>query len=212
VATITLWMSRGACSLAPHILLLEIGATFDTVVVSTSDGGTFSETFTSLNPKQRVPVLALGNDVITELPAIVTAISSLAPERHLMGATPIDTVRVYEWMNWLSGTLHGQGFGGLWRPHRFSDDPAAFESIIAKARKTILECFDMIEDKLDAPYSTGGTFTAVDPFLLVFYRWGNRIGFNMSKRYPTYSVFARAMMERPSVAGAFNAEQIALET
>lgn len=211
MARITLWMSPGACSLAPHILLNEIGATFDTVVVSTSHGSTLSETFTSLNPKQRVPVLALGDDIITELPAIATAISNLAPARHLMGATPIDSVRVYEWMNWLSGTLHGQGFGGLWRPHRFSDDPAVFESIIAKARKTIVECFDLIEDKLDAPYSTGGAFTAVDPFLLVFYRWGNRIGIDMSKRYSTYSLFARALMERPSVAGAFNAEQITLE-
>jgi glutathione S-transferase len=210
MTAITLWMSPGACSLAPHILLHEIGATFDTVIASTSDGGTLTETFTSLNPKQRVPVLALGNEVITELPAIATAISDLAPERHLMGATPIDTVRVYEWMNWLSGTLHGQGFGGLWRPHRFADDPAVFDSIIAKARRTIAECYDMIETKLDGPYSTGGAFTAVDPFLIVFYRWGNRIGIDMGGRYPTYSAFARGLTQRPSVAAALDAEQIAV--
>ena len=110
MTAITLWMSPGACSLAPHILLHEIGATFNMVVAATSGGGTSTDAFTRLNPKQRVPVLALGNEVITELPAIVTAISNLAPERHLMGDTPLDTARVYEWMNWLSGTLHGQGF------------------------------------------------------------------------------------------------------
>lgn len=211
MTAITLWMSPGACSLAPHVLLHEINATFDTVVASTSAGGTLTEEFTRLNPKQRVPVLALGNEVITELPAIVTAISNLAPERHLMGATPLVTVRVYEWMNWLSGTLHGQGFGGLWRPHRFSDDPAVFDSIIAKARKTIAECYDLIESKLEGPHSTAGAFTAVDPFLLVFYRWGNRIGIDMSARYPKYSIFARALVRRPSVVAAFNAEQIALD-
>lgn len=211
MTAITLWMSSGACSLAPHILLHEIGATFDTVVASTSAGGTLTEEFTRLNPKQRVPILALGNEVITELPAIVTAISNLAPEHHLMGATPLDNVRVYEWMNWLSGTLHGQGFGGLWRPHRFSDDPAVFDSIIAKARKTIAECYDMIESKLEGRHSAGGAFTAVDPFLLVFYRWGNRIGIDMSERYRNYSVFARALVQRPSVVTTFNAEQIALD-
>jgi glutathione S-transferase len=44
--------------------------------------------------------------------AIATAIANLAPGRHLMGRTALDRVRVYEWMTWLSGTLHGQGFGG----------------------------------------------------------------------------------------------------
>lgn len=210
MAAIILWMSPGACSLAPHIFLHEIGATFDRVVASTSDGGTVTEGFTALNPKQRVPVLALGSEVITELPAIMTAISNLAPERQLMGATPLDTVRVYEWMNWLSGTLHGQGFGGLWRPHRFTDDPAAYGSITAKGRSTIAQCFDMIEDKLDGPYSTGGAFTAVDPFLLVFYRWGNRIGIDMSERYPRYTSFAYTLMGRTSVIAAFDAERIAL--
>jgi len=208
---IKLWMSPGACSLAPHILLHELGVSFQTVIASTSDGGTLSEEFTRLNPKQRVPVLALDDEVITELPAICTAISSLAPDRQLMGATPLETARVYEWMNWLSGTLHGQGFGGLWRPHRFSDDPDAFEGIMMKAKKTIEECYGMIEGELGGPYSSGLAFTAVDPFLLVFYRWGNRIGAAMKDRYPSYAAFAENLMQRPSVAAAFAAEKIYID-
>lgn len=209
MADIKLWYSPGACSLAPHVLLHEIRVPFDAVETSVAKAANLTVEFARINPKKRVPVLSLDSEVITEVPAIATAIANLAPERHLMGRTALDRVRVYEWMNWLSGTLHGQGFGGLWRPQRFSDDPDVFERIKAKSRTTISECFEIIESKLTGPYSTGDGFTAVDPFLLVFYRWGNGIGIDMPKIYPSYTTFAQKLVGRDSVAAALAAEGIA---
>jgi len=148
VPEIKLWYSPGACSLAPHVMLHEIRVPFDAVETSVAKGANQTDEFARINPKCRVPVLSLDDEVITEVPATATAIANLAPERHLMGRTALDRVRVYEWMNWLSGTLHGQGFGGLWRPQRFSDDPEVFESIKAKAKKTISECFNVREPDL----------------------------------------------------------------
>lgn len=205
---IKLWYSPGACSLAPHILLHEVRIPFDAVETSLAEAANLTDEFARLNPKQRVPVLSLDGEVITEVPAIATAIANLAPERHLLGRTALDRVRVYEWMNWLSVTLHGQGFGALWRPQRFSDDPGVFESIKAKALKTISECFEVIESRLTGPYSTGDRFTAVDPFLLVFYRWGNGIGIDMPKATPSYTIFAQGLVQPDSVAAAFAAEGI----
>jgi len=205
---IKLWYSPGACSLAPHVLLHEIRVLYDAVETPFAKAAHLTDEFARINPKKRLPVLSLDGEVITEVPAIATAISNLAPERHLMGRTALDRVRVYEWMNWLSGTLHGQGFAGLWRPQRFSDDPAAFESIKAKGRTTISECFDVIETRLSGPYSTGDGFTAVDPFLLVFYRWGNGIGIDMPKTCPSYTSFAQRLVQRDSVAAALAAEGI----
>ncbi len=208
VPDIKLWYSPGACSLAPHVLLHEIGVPFDAVETSVAKAANLTDEFARINPKKRVPVLSLDGEVITEVPAIATAIANLAPEWHLMGRTALDRVRVYEWMNWLSGTLHGQGFGGLWRPQRFSDDPEAFESIKARARKTISECFDVIERRISGPYSTGNGFTAVDPFLLVFYRWGNGIGIDMPNTCPSYTTLAQRLVQRDSVAAALAAEGI----
>ena len=199
MAHIKFWFSPGACSLAPHVLLHEIGVPFEAVTGA----------FARINPKQRVPVLSIDGQVITEVPAIATAISDLAPERHLMGRTLLDRARVYEWMAWLSGTLHGQGFGALWRPERFSDDPGVFASISAKGRMTIADCFDTIEGKLSGPHATGDAFTAVDPYLLVFYRWGSGIGFDLPSTHPNYASFARTLVRRASVASAMIAEGIA---
>jgi glutathione S-transferase len=208
VPDIKLWYSSGACSLAPHVLLHEICVPFDAVETSFAKAAHLTDEFARINPKKRLPVLSLDGEVITEVPAIATAIADLVPERHLMGRTALDRVRVYEWMNWLSGTMHGQGFGGLWRPERFSDDLAAFDSIRARGRRTILECFELIESKVTSPYSTGGGFTAVDPYLLVFYRWGNGIGIDMPKACPSYTAFAQGLVQRDSVAAALAAEGI----
>lgn len=209
MADVKFWFSPGACSLAPHVLLLESRVPFEAITTSVFEGEQLTEAFARINPKKRVPVLSVDGQVITEVPAIATAISDLAPERCLTGRTPLDRARVYEWMAWLSGTLHGQGFGALWRPERFSDDPSLFERISAKGRTTISDCFDTIESKLSGPHSTGDAFTAVDPYLLVFYRWGNGIGFDLPARHPNYTNFARTLVERASVASALIAEGIA---
>jgi len=196
VPDIKFWYCPGTCSLAPHVLLHEIRVPFDAVEISVAKAANLTDEFAWIDPKKRVPVLSTDGEVITEIAAITAAIANLAPEQHLMGKTALDRVRVYEWMNWLSGALHGPSFGALWRPQRFSDDPEAFESIKAKARKTISECLDVIEGRLKGPYSTGDGFTAVDPFLLVFCRWGNGIGIDMPKAYPSYTVFAQGLVQR----------------
>lgn len=203
---IKFWYAPGACSLASHVLLHEVGVPFEAVETSFAKGAHLTDEFARINPKRRVPVLRLDGEVITEVPAIATAIAGLTPGRHLMGRTALDRARVCEWMNWLSGTLHGQGFAGLWRPERFSDDPDVFEGIRARARRTIFESFDLVEHRLRGSYSVGDGFTTVDPYLLVFYRWGNGIGIDMPATYPAYTALAHELVRRDSVAAALAAE------
>ena len=203
------YYAPGACSLAPHILLRETGVKFDAIALRSS--GTrvdFPEEFRRINPKMRVPVISLDEDTITEVPAVATAIANLAPDLQLMGRTLLDVARVYEWMNWLSGTLHGAGFGHLFRPQRFSDDPAAFDGIKAKALECIKDCFDSIEEKLTGVYAVGDALTAVDPYLFVFYRWGNEIGFKMQDNYPKYTALVSNLGERAAVKFTLEAEKI----
>jgi glutathione S-transferase len=212
MSTIRLWYSPGACSLAPHILLNEIAADFEAIKVPIKDGAHLTEAFIRLNPKKRLPVLALDEEVITELPAIATAISHLAPERHLMGKSALEAARVYEWMNWLSGTVHAQGFGCIWRPQRFSEDVSVHPAITAKGHITVGECYCMIEDKLSgARHAVGKSFTGVDAFLIVLYRWGHRIGLDMRKTYPNFSGLIAGLSERSSVKRTLATEDISLD-
>jgi len=204
-----LWISPGACSLAPHIVIREAGIDFETVKINVKPG--FPQEYRHVNPKARVPILQLGDETITEVPAIITAISQFCPEKYLLGKTNLEIVRTYEWLNWLSGNLHGQAFGGLRRPHRFSDDPEAYDALRAKGRKTVEECFEFIEDKLKGTHAVGDAFTAVDAFLLVNYRWGNEAGIDMQVKYPKYTNLVREALQRDSVQAAIKEEGIVVK-
>lgn len=206
---IRFWFAPGACSLAPHILLKEVGIASDNIETAISiEGAQFPAGFERINPKMRVPVLSLDGEIITEVPAIATAIAALAPERHLLGRTPLETARVYEWMVWISGSVHGDGFGGLWRAHRYTDDPTAHDGVRAKAREKIAGYFTMIDEKLVGPYALGEVFTAVDAYLYVFYRWGRLIGLDMNRDYPKFAALGRLLALRPAVVAAAAAEKL----
>jgi glutathione S-transferase len=206
---IKFYYAPGACSLAPHILLRETGVRFEAIVnIVNMTQVTFIDDFPRINPKMRVPVISLDEEVITETPAVMTAISGLAPEMHLMGRTPLETIRVYEWLNWLSGTLHGQGFGAVLRPERYSEDPAALDGVRAKGMKHVGDCFEIIEGKLVDVYAVGGAITAVDPYLFVFYRWGNDSGFQMKERFPNYTALVSNLAQRTAVKVVLDIENI----
>ena len=204
---VKLWYSPGACSLASHILLNESAVDFELIKIDRKTG--FPANFDTINPKLRVPVLAINEEYITETPAIMTAISQLVPAIHLLGRTNLETVRVYEWLNWLSGTLHGQAWGGYLRSERYSDDPSMFPAIKAKAGKSIEECMNKIEHDLKGHHAVGTHFTVVDPFIFVFYRWTSfNLELDMQKRFPKTTNLIRDLLKRKSVQKALSTENI----
>src|SRR6516225_11149122 len=83
-----LYYAPGACSLSPHIALLEAGLPYDLVKVDLRakklENG---DDFLAVNPKGQVPVLALDSgELVTEGPIIVQMIADkagkgLAPAR-----------------------------------------------------------------------------------------------------------------------------------
>ncbi|MCJ1448618.1 MAG: hypothetical protein MMC23_009135 [Stictis urceolatum] len=203
-----LWMWPGSCSLAPHILLRESGLDFDTAVIDGKQG--LPEELIRINSKKKVPTLQLDGYVVTENPAIMTAISQLCPSKDLFGKTDMDKVRSYEWMNWLSGTLHGLAFGALFKPQFFSGDESTHAAVRAKGREKVEECFEAIEQKLSSVHAVGDSFTAVDAYLFVFYRWGNGAGIDMETRFPRYTDLVLEVAKRDAVQNAIVYEKIDL--
>ncbi|KIV88772.1 hypothetical protein PV10_08417 [Exophiala mesophila] len=203
MSTIKLFYAPGACSLASHILLRESGTSFEPLKIAFK-----SPELLALNPKLRVPVLIADGETITETPAIFTYIAQLAPEKHLLGKTNLEVVRTYEWLNWLSGTLHGQAFGGLLRPERYTDDQSVYPAVKEKGLSNVRDCFAKIEDRLTSVYAVGDSLTVVDVLLYVFYRWGFALGEDMRVRYPRYTKLALNVAERTSVKESIAAEGI----
>lgn len=206
-----LFYAPGACSLSAHILLREAGLPFQLEKVDLQAGEQHSEAFRRLNPAGLVPVLAAGDVVLTELPAISWYIAQQAPARKLYPADVLGQARVMEWLNWLSGTVHGWGFGGLWRPMRFVHEPALHPAVQARGRDWIEQGFARINQRLEAGFAVGDALTVVDPYLLVMYRWGGRIGLPMRSRFPHWHRHAGEMLARDSVQAALAAEGISVD-
>lgn len=206
MTAIKLYATAGACSLAAHIILNELNIQYDAVVTELKDG--ITEDVVRLNPKKKVPVLVIDGQVITENVAILTAIAQLAPERNLLGATDLEKLRVYEYLAYLSGTLHGQAYGGFFRPGRYTDDESAFKSIQEKGKQTILECYEYIEAGLRGVHAVGSELTVVDPYLYVFWRWGSMYSPDMHTRFPKYAALVQELGKLESVQRTIKQEGV----
>ncbi|KAJ5305183.1 uncharacterized protein N7443_004843 [Penicillium atrosanguineum] len=177
--TVRLWYSPGACSFVPHVALGEAGIKADLILAQV---GAMAEEFQAVNPKRRVPVLAIDDEVITEMAAILTAVSSLAPESKLLGRTTLETIRVYEWLNYFSTTAHAQAVASVFRTERFTNDPSTYPAIRQKGRETIQEVYALIEEKLKASgtqFAVGDSFTVADACLVLLYLWASRLNIEM---------------------------------
>jgi glutathione S-transferase len=195
-----LWFSPRACSFVPHVALCEAGLKAELILAEVG-----AEEFKSLNPKGRVPVLAIGDEIITEMSAVLTGISSLAPEAHLFGQSSLETIRVYEWLNYLSTTGHAQSFASVWRSERFTNDPDLYPSIQSRGVENIRDVYALIEGKLaesDSNYAVGGSFTVVDPFLVLLYLWAGRLNIETENTYPKYILYVNSLLRRESVIEA----------
>lgn len=208
---VTLYFSPGACSLAVHVLLEELGLPYQLELVSVQEGKTNEPAFLKTNPKGRVPVLEIGDNRLTEAPAILAYLANTHTRAGLWPPDPMDQFRCLEWFNWLSSTLHAIGYGQLWRPARFIRDSAHFEAISTKGRENIADAYRHIETQFAGrTWAVGNAYSCVDPFLLVFFLWGVASGFAMQTDYPAWSEAMGRVLSREAVQRTLKQEGIVL--
>ncbi len=208
---IKLYYSPGACSLAPHIVLEELGIAYEPVLISLPDGQQKRADFLRVNKKGRVPVLNVDGKILTENLAILTYLGGGYAERGLWPKETWKQAEALSLMSWLASTVH-IAIAGIFRAERYSADPVAKASINAQALITLTKCFVDIEAHLTGKtFAMGGQYTVCDPYLLVFYRWGNRLAMDMKTLYPVWSKHAQRVYSRPTVKRVFEDEGITLE-
>ncbi|HEX5258059.1 MAG TPA: glutathione binding-like protein [Sphingomicrobium sp.] len=218
--TYRLYYSPGACSMAPHILLEEIGLPYELELVSSRgdrEGAmTATDSWRTMNPKGRIPALqpVAGNsggapDLLTEVPAILLFLGQSHPEAGLVPRDPARLARCIEWTNWLSGNVHAMSYGQIWRAQRFSDDEQALDGIRAKGRSALCEQYEFIERVLadGRDWAVGAAYSIVDPYLLVFFQWGQRVGLDMGS-YPSWCALTDRLLKRPAVERALSNEGV----
>lgn len=211
---LTLYRANGSCSLIPHAILRHYKIPFTAVRlkfgpngVEAADGSFSNAQYRSIHPRGYVPALAVDIEVITEMPAILTYISSLLPKEDLAGIGTVQQAKVLEWLVFLSGTLHGLGYGAWLRPGRFSDDVADHKRIRAKGREVIHESFQRIDDALkNGGFFVGNSLTVVDFNVYIFARWAHEVDIDLEKEYCHYYEHVRRIEKMEGVRQAVENE------
>ncbi len=214
-----LYYSPGACSLAVHIVLEEIGEPYEAELRSARNGeGTTTADYLALNPKGRVPALTGvpggsggAPELLTEAVAILLFLARSHPGAMLLPTDPAGEARCLEWLSWLSVDLHGIGYGQLWRPHRFVPDPALYAAVKVKGLENIRAAYDHIDRILSdgRDWAVPGQYTVVDAYLLVFWLWGQRIDLDMGVEWPNWARLMNRVLARQAVRRALQQEGLA---
>jgi glutathione S-transferase len=169
-----LYYSPGSCALAPHIALIDAGATYQPVRLDFSKQEQLSPGYLAINPKGRVPSLITDRGVLTEIPALLAYIAQTFPAAKL---APIDNpfafARVQSFNSYLCSTCH-VAHAHRQRGYRWVDaeDKAALEAMRRKVPASVTQCFELIErDMLQGPWVMGEAYTICDPYLYTLSTW-----------------------------------------
>ncbi|HKU93412.1 MAG TPA: glutathione S-transferase N-terminal domain-containing protein [Sphingomicrobium sp.] len=205
-----LYYSPGACSLVAHIALEEAGAKFTAQRVVLAEGAHRTAEYLKINPHARVPALEVDDRIITENVAIL---NYLALRFGAVGSVPLEvplaSARTNELLGWFASTVH-IAFAQIWRPERFTADTDVHPAIVAGGHGGLRGHFAEIEGFLGTGWAVEGHFTAADSYLLTFFRWGRRIGHDMSA-YPRWAALVERIIARPAVERALATEELAAE-
>jgi glutathione S-transferase len=196
-----LYYTPGACSLSPHIALLEAGLPYDLVKVDLRakklENG---DDFLKVNPKGQVPVLALDSgELVTEGPVIVQMIADKVAAKNLAPARDsADRYKLLEWLNFITTELH-KNFGPMFSPV-LADEAKAF------FKDRVMGKFKYVDSQLKGrDYLMGSQFSVADGYLFTMLSWADRMKFDLSDM-PNLLAYKARIAARPKVQEALTKE------
>lgn len=199
-----LYVSPGACSLAPHIALIAAGLPFTVERVSMktkalASGGDFRD----INDKGSVPALQLDDGrVLTEAAVLLQYIADQAPHARLapdLGS--FERYQLMEWLNFLATELHKR-FTPLFTPGCTEEGRSAAWASLARP-------LNYLAGKLEGgQFLTGSAFTIADAYLFTVLNWAGFAKFSLAD-WPALQAYQARVAAIPAVQEAMRAEGLA---
>jgi glutathione S-transferase len=194
-----LYYSPGACSLAPHIAMRELGIDVDLKKVDLKakqvDGGDYKQ----VNGKGYVPAIETPAGVLTEAPVILQYLADQKPEAGL-APRPGDKERykLQEMLNFITSELH-KGMGSFFSPAMNDGWRQAMTDRLGLR-------FDWLAKQLEGKqYVMGDKFSVADAYLFTILNWAPIVKFDLGK-WPTLTEYQKRVASRPKVQEAMKAE------
>ncbi|MBL6987404.1 MAG: glutathione S-transferase family protein [Methylobacter sp.] len=192
-----LYLTPGSCTTGIHILLEELELVFEAHLVNLMAGDQNTPEYLALNPKATIPTLVRNDgSVLTEFQAIAYWLARSYPKAKLLPGDPDGDARVIELMDYIVGTVHGQGFTRIFTTDRYAFNKADVEAVRIQGMDIVKRGFAVINDLLPPQGYVMDTFSIADAALFYVEFWAYKTGIvlpeNCLKHY-------RLMLERPVV-------------
>jgi glutathione S-transferase len=194
-----LYYAPGACSLAPHIAMRELGIPVELQKVDLKakqyDGGDYKQ----VNGKGYVPAVETPAGVLTEAPVILQYLADQKPEAGL-APKPGDPARykLQEMLNFITSELH-KGMGAFFSPAMNDGWRQAMTERLGLR-------FDWLAKHLEGKqYLFGDKFSVADAYLFTILNWAPMVKFDLG-RWPAITEYHKRVAARPKVQETLKAE------
>ncbi len=192
-----LYLTPGSCSTGIHILMEELELVFEAHLVNLLAGDQNKPEYLALNPKAAIPTLVRNDGIaLTEFQAIAYWLARSYPKANLLPGDPDGDARVIELMDYVVGTIHGQGFARIFTTDRFTPNEADFEAVRAQGIDIVKRGFGVINDDLSPHGYVMDTFSIADAALFYVEFWAYKTGITLPENCLKHY---RLVLERPVV-------------
>ena len=204
-------------SMAPHILLRELGVPFELMLVDRTQNAQKMTAYLKLNPNGLIPVLTDGDLVLYEAAAICLHLCDTHPAAGLAPAVgTAERAHFYKWLMWLTNTLQATLIIYFY-PERLVSAGNDSGTLQVKAQAEIK--VGVLLDQLDAelakqallhpePWLVGANYSAVDIYTLMLCRWTRNFESKPARDRAYLGPYLQRVLLRPAVVKAFEAEEL----
>jgi glutathione S-transferase len=184
---LTLYMSPGSSSMAPHIALHEIGVEFEPRWLSFAKKEQQTPAYLAINPEGKVPTLLIDGRVLTEVAAVLYCLARRFPGAGLWPDGGIEAeAHVISWMSFIAATVHPARRIG---PERWR------------------EVFEIAEKRLGRPGWIGERYSIADIHLFRLYWRFATTTHPAPGSYPNLAAHYDLMMARSAVQRTIEIER-----
>jgi glutathione S-transferase len=191
------YMTPGSCSTGIHILLEELELVFEVYLVNLMAGDHLRPENLAVNPKATIPTLVRDDgSAITEFQAIAWWLARAYPKAKLLPEDIEGEVRVIETLDYVVGTIHGQGYTRIFTTDNYSSDATEHAAIQARGREIVSKGLALMNGVLAGKDYVAGNFSIADAALFYVEFWADKIKLELPANCLAHY---RRMLQRPAV-------------
>jgi glutathione S-transferase/GST-like protein len=188
-------------AMAPQVLLEEIGAKYEKIVLDMENEEHLAPEFLAINPMGQIPALVLPDGTLmTESAAIILQLCERHPDAKLAPpAGSPESAHFQRWLLFMASNNYPSSMR-FYYSERFTTDPSGVEGVREAAHSDMSRFFEVLNEALDpGPYLLGQTFSAVDVYLWMLVQWHPDIP-QLFEDNPRIRQLVDLVQARPAVA------------